>query len=225
MVVNADTGEVVQHMDYDVWGKVTQDTNPGFQPFGFAGGLYDADTQLTRFGARDYDAETGRWTAKDPRLFGGGDSSLYGYVLQDPVNNFDPYGLAPGDKFSTQNAAAIAALSDVIAPSISTNREYGGLIYKFQNEDYSYGDARIGTNKSLILPKYNSCPPRTTVTAYYHTHAAPNTQMDGENFSLADMSISRNDGIDGYLGTPTGLVKKYSTFGGASETIGRIKVK
>lgn len=36
------------------------DTKPGFQPFGFAGGLYDRDTRLVPFGARDYDPETGR---------------------------------------------------------------------------------------------------------------------------------------------------------------------
>ena len=38
LVVNADTGEVAQRMDYDVWDRVLEDTNPGFQPFGFAGG-------------------------------------------------------------------------------------------------------------------------------------------------------------------------------------------
>ena len=93
LVIDADTGDIVQQLDYDAWGKVTLDTNPNFQPFGYAGGLYDPDTQLTRFGARDYDAETGRWTAKDPILFAGGDSNLYGYVLQDPVNQVDPLGL------------------------------------------------------------------------------------------------------------------------------------
>jgi hypothetical protein len=46
-----------------------------------------------RFGARDYDPETGRWTAKDPILFAGGDTNLYGYVLGDPVNVNDPIGL------------------------------------------------------------------------------------------------------------------------------------
>ncbi|WP_435102655.1 RHS repeat-associated core domain-containing protein [Arhodomonas sp. AD133] len=73
--------------------EVTEDTNPGFQPFGFAGGLYDPDTDLVRFGARDYDPEMGRWTAKDPILFRGGDTNLFGYVLMDPVNGIDPSGL------------------------------------------------------------------------------------------------------------------------------------
>jgi len=74
---------------------VTLDTNPGFQPFGFAGGLYDRDTRLTRFGARDYDAETGRWTVKDPIGFSGGINAynLYEYVQNNPVNWMDPLGL------------------------------------------------------------------------------------------------------------------------------------
>ena len=71
------------------------DTNPGFQPFGYAGGLYDVDTGLVRFGARDYDGGIGRWTAKDPIGFSGGDANLYGYVLADPVNGVDPWGFGP----------------------------------------------------------------------------------------------------------------------------------
>jgi RHS repeat-associated protein len=93
LVVHVATGDVVQRMDYDEFGNVLTDTNPGFQPFGFAGGLYDADTGLVRFGARDYDAETGRWTAKDPIDFEGGDENLYAYTLSDPVNFLDPDGL------------------------------------------------------------------------------------------------------------------------------------
>lgn len=92
-VYNSTTGAVVQEMTYDEYGNVLTDTNIGFQPFGFAGGIYDPDTKLTRFGARDYDAEVGRWTAKDPIRFNGGDTNLYGYVLQDPVNFIDPSGL------------------------------------------------------------------------------------------------------------------------------------
>lgn len=87
------TGNIQQRMDYDEFGNAINDTNPGFQPFGFAGGLYDRDTGLVRFGARDYDPSVGRWTAKEPIRFGGGDTNLYGYVVQDPVNWNDPNGL------------------------------------------------------------------------------------------------------------------------------------
>ena len=72
-------------------------------PFGFAGGLYDEDTKLIRFGYRDYDPYTGKWMAKDPILFAGGDSNLYGYVLNDPVNLVDVDGLSPEDIKKIQN--------------------------------------------------------------------------------------------------------------------------
>jgi RHS repeat-associated protein len=95
LLVNTSTGQVAERIDYDEFGNVTNDTNPGFQPFGFAGGLYDQDTKLLRFGARDYDPNTGRWTAKDPILFAGGDTNLYEYASNDPVNKIDSAGHCP----------------------------------------------------------------------------------------------------------------------------------
>ena len=41
LVVDSTTGTILQRMDYDEFGNVILDTNPGFQPFGFAGGIYD----------------------------------------------------------------------------------------------------------------------------------------------------------------------------------------
>jgi RHS repeat-associated protein len=92
LVVNTQNGQVAQRLDYDAWGLVTQDTNPGFQPFGFAGGLYDTQTGLVRFGARDYDPVVGRWTSKDPIGFEGGGSNLYAYADGNPVDRIDPTG-------------------------------------------------------------------------------------------------------------------------------------
>jgi RHS repeat-associated protein len=92
-VVNTSTGAVAEQITYDEFGNVLSDSNPGFQPFGFAGGLYDQDTKLVRFGSRDYNPAIGRWTAKDPISFNGGDTNLYGYVLNDPVNMIDVTGL------------------------------------------------------------------------------------------------------------------------------------
>ncbi|MCG8461863.1 MAG: hypothetical protein MI919_36735, partial [Holophagales bacterium] len=88
LVVDIATGTIAQRLHYDECGRITRDTNPGFQPFGFAGGLYDPQTGLVRFGARDYEPEVGRWTAPDPAGFSGG-LNLYGYAHQNPVSFVD----------------------------------------------------------------------------------------------------------------------------------------
>jgi RHS repeat-associated protein len=93
-VVRTSDGTVMQSISYDPWGKVLTDSSPGFQPFGFAGGLYDKDTGLVHFGAREYDGTTGRWTSKDPGRFAGG-ANLYAYSFGDPVNWVDLTGNAP----------------------------------------------------------------------------------------------------------------------------------
>lgn len=92
LVVNVSNGAVAQRIDYDEFGKVTADSSPGFQPFGFAGGLYDVDSKLVRFGARDYDSLTGRWTSKDILRFDGAQDNIYLYVDGDPLNYIDPTG-------------------------------------------------------------------------------------------------------------------------------------
>jgi RHS repeat-associated protein len=112
LVLDAATGQVAQRLDYDEFGRVLLDTNPGFQPFGFAGGLYDPLTGLVHFGAREYDPETGRWTSKDPIGFAGGDPNLYAYVGNDPVNDVDPEGLMTTLKGCFASPVAVAACAE-----------------------------------------------------------------------------------------------------------------
>lgn len=92
LVINGSSGAIVQRIDYDSFGNILNDTNPGFQPFGFAGGIYDHDSGLVLFGSRDYDPESGRWTTKDPIGFNGADTNLYRYANNNPVNHADPDG-------------------------------------------------------------------------------------------------------------------------------------
>ncbi len=93
LVVDVDTGVVVQRMEFDPYGQVLRDSNPGFQPFGFTGGLYDRDTGLVHLGHREYDARIGRWMTRDPLGLANGSTNAYAYVGGDPVNRVDPTGL------------------------------------------------------------------------------------------------------------------------------------
>jgi len=112
-VVADAAGVVVKRIVYDSFGNFIVDANPTFEvPFGFAGGLHDRDTGLVRFGYRDYDPDVGRWTAKDPIGFAGGDTDLYGYVLNDPVNLIDPLGLI---RWGTVGKGALATFGGSVA--------------------------------------------------------------------------------------------------------------
>jgi len=126
LVVELSTGDIAQEWSYDPWGVATLESAPGtedFQPFGYAGGLYDHDTGLVRFGARDYDPQTGRWTTKDPIGFGGGQANLYAYSYNDPVNNIDPSGLFV-DAFTILDAYDLAQGLAKIASGCATTGDY-----------------------------------------------------------------------------------------------------
>jgi RHS repeat-associated protein len=112
-VVDAASGSVAQRLEYDEFGRVLSDSAPGLQPFGFAGGLYDGNTGLVRFGARDYEPETGRWTARDPVRFAGGENHFL-CSEANPISLADVAGLDPSAEAAASAAAAAAAAQAVI---------------------------------------------------------------------------------------------------------------
>jgi RHS repeat-associated protein len=97
------TAAVVQRLDYDAWGNVTNLVDPDcsvggtalcWQPFGFGGGLWEPATGIVRFGARDYDPMAGRFVQKDPVRLAGG-QNVFLYANDDPINGSDPSGEWP----------------------------------------------------------------------------------------------------------------------------------
>ncbi len=95
-LITDENNKIIKQLDYDTYGNLIKDTNINFKThITYAGGFYDSDTKLIRFGKRDYSPEQRRWTATDPIGFSGGDFNLYGYVLNDPVQFVDPEGLNP----------------------------------------------------------------------------------------------------------------------------------
>ena len=171
LVVNVANGSVAQRIDYDTWGNGTVVAGATFeQPFGFAGGIWDRDTGLVHFGAREYDPATGRWLQKDPILFRGGDTNLYAYVGGDPVNLIDP----SGTYVQVLVGAGIGALwgggyawmtgQDVLA-NAAGGAVAGGFSAFWPCPAGAAIGAALGTGLTLYLEGYEPCPLRMAASA------------------------------------------------------------
>ena len=128
IILNAN-GELIKQVTYDSYGTIIEDSNPAFEfDFGFTGGLYDKDTNLIRYGARDYHPTIGRWTAKEPMLFESV-LNLYVYVDGSPINYVDHNGLKKsGGSYSDTSIAGVAGYKSptFTPPSIDMPQPGGG---------------------------------------------------------------------------------------------------
>ncbi len=85
-------GSVSDSFVYDSFGNMTSSSGSFTQPFRYTGREYDSETGLYFYRARYNAAEIGRFISEDPIRFGGGDTDLYNYVGQNPINYKDPSG-------------------------------------------------------------------------------------------------------------------------------------
>jgi RHS repeat-associated protein len=93
----ANTGSVLDHIDYDGFGNATETQPANGDRYKWTGREFDLETGLLYARARYYSGSAGRWTSQDPISFGGADSNLYRYVANDAPNRIDPSGLAEFD--------------------------------------------------------------------------------------------------------------------------------
>jgi len=112
MLVDTLTGALVRHVQRTAWGVATLDTGSVATSLGYAGGLTDPATGLVRFGARDHEPETGRWTTKDPIGLAGG-TNVYAYAANRPERLVDPEGAVPHSPEATQSLGA--AMDELLA--------------------------------------------------------------------------------------------------------------
>ncbi len=91
----ASDGEVAAHFEYDPFGNTVVDTDSADQfSYRFSTKPLDFETGLYYYAYRYYDPVTGRWPSRDP-IGEDAEPNLYGSVNNDPIDRFDPDGLAP----------------------------------------------------------------------------------------------------------------------------------
>jgi len=140
-------------------------------------------------------------------------------------------------KYKTRDEAAFAALAKYNPLSIRDNKEYGGLIYKNADGTYGFTPPVIGDYNGVKLRDIK-LPQGAVGVADYHTHGDYSDsdgnrttkdldRHDSDNFSTPDregnttlwkidrdyaktLGTPQMDWNVGYLGTPSGVFKKYN---------------
>ncbi len=94
----------VGSVSYDIFGSPYQKSGSFLADdsldFGYLGKPYNADTELYDYGFRDYSLVTARFSTVDPIRDG---RNWYCYVVNDPVNYVDLWGLCGSDGNSKYN--------------------------------------------------------------------------------------------------------------------------
>ena len=90
--VTSGGGVVEARYDYDPYGQRTKLSGTLDVDFGYTGHYHHAPSGLNLTLYRGYNPAVGRWISKDPIGEEGG-INLYAYVLDDPINFSDPFGL------------------------------------------------------------------------------------------------------------------------------------
>jgi RHS repeat-associated protein len=115
LLITDSKGSVVQEISYDAYGKVLAVKSSSFSlVVGYAGGLSDGLTGLVRFGERDYDPASGRFTERDPTSYKGG-LNLYAYAGDDPIDNIDPNGTGLSEKEVNETLSKLSEAEQSLA--------------------------------------------------------------------------------------------------------------
>jgi len=188
------------------------------QPFTFTGREYDPASGLYYYRARYYDASTGRFINKDPIGFRGGDTNLYRYVGNNPVNWIDPWGLV----LTNEQIANILFNETRSFSGPNVNDARVNIANAIIN-----GDEALGDNRPITAPTTANVPPAEQQTYQACQDAvttARNQQANGTDPTNGAMNFNfrNSDSTAPFFGLPlqtqVGPLNNSYTGGGLNNT-------
>lgn len=146
VIMTDDAGQIVWQADYTPFGTASITINTIENNLRFPGQYYDAETGLHYNYHRYYDPDTGRYLTPDPIGLAGGINPFV-YVLNNPVNFIDPWGL---DTYRQNRVLGI-----IDSSGIATREPFTHTFLYTTNPDgslkhtYSWGNVYDENNKGL----------------------------------------------------------------------------
>jgi RHS repeat-associated protein len=126
------TGAMKARYDYDPYGRQTKLSGTMDADFGYAGMFLHQPSGLNLTLYRAYTADLGRWLSRDPSGETGG-LNLYAYVLNNPINAVDFFGLWSWTSVGAIalgvviTAAAVAAAPEILT-AVAVSAVVGGVL-------------------------------------------------------------------------------------------------
>ena len=164
---------------YDVFGSPYLGNLENDISFGYCGKVYDIGTGLYDYGFRDYSPVSARFTTIDPIRDG---SNWFAYVVNDPVNWCDPFGLS------------------------ATDSKSGGIIFSndvFKNTNYGFTDfeftAPTESNNNNTGSGYTLNASGSSAVAGFSLGVGPyNSSQKNNGFSFANGAVLGHNDV--YIG-------------------------
>jgi RHS repeat-associated protein len=123
VVLTDSSGVLANAYAYDSFGKIAVTIGNVYNPFTYVGayGVMDDGNGLYFMSQRHYDAETGRFLQRDPIWFSGGQTNLYAYVGNSPVDSIDPSGQSNWGKFGYAVINQVGGFATTVAGGVTGN--------------------------------------------------------------------------------------------------------
>jgi RHS repeat-associated protein len=157
-VVDA-TGKVLNHIEYNAFGKVVRQTGKSDCVFGYTGKMFDDATALQWNINRWYDANIGRWISEDPIRFIARDYNISRYVRNNCVFLHDPQGFVDASNFIVKDTQVAYCVSTFLV----RKDDFGNVFWShtYVVAPRTHGDvgwcnsASIALDRTIICKKVN----------------------------------------------------------------------
>ncbi|WP_435005384.1 RHS repeat domain-containing protein [Tundrisphaera lichenicola] len=202
-IVN-NSGTVIDHLDYAVYGKVSSETAPASgDRFKYAGMELDSVTGLYYDRARYYDAVMGRFLGEDPLGFSAWEENMYRFVFNDPLGfndltGFQGEAVARGSRFGAP-AMPFDPANPALDPTNYWNKVSGDL-----NKLMNRYNKTLHEEGAFIL--YNPCTGHYAVTVNGRQQKQNRKQV-GTNHNPTQISLDYEwSNQPGDYNTPSNLL-------------------